>query len=387
MKTVMLREVADITAGQGAPQKEEHFNSSGVPFVRAGSLEGLINGESEGSLERITIEAAQDHRLKLFPKDTVLFAKSGMSATKDRVYKLQSPAHVVSHLAAIMPHKDLDADYLMYFLRFFRTSRLIKDPSYPSIGLSDVEKIKINKLELAQQIRAAQVLRKSEGIVERRREALRLADELLKSTFWDMFGDPVRNSKKWGMRRLKEISRKVTDGEHLNPIFTVEGKNIVMAKDVRDDGVDFSQEKFVSELDYKKFVRKCNPERNDLLLVSRGATVGRCTVINTNIPFCLMGSVILIKPGDALNSRYLQFLFKDNNFVKKVIGVSSASAQQAIYLSHLKELSIPLPDIDIQNKFSDFVQKVDGLKAKQKQSEAELQNLFNALMQQSFKGE
>lgn len=101
MTPTTLRTLATVSAGQGAP-KDNEFSESGTPFVRAGSLEALIGGKSEVELELVSDEIAKRRKLRLYPKGTVVFAKSGMSATKDRIYVLQSPAYVVSHLAIVL---------------------------------------------------------------------------------------------------------------------------------------------------------------------------------------------------------------------------------------------------------------------------------------------
>ena len=201
-----------------------------------------------------------------------------------------------------------------------------------------------------------------------------------------MFGDPILNNMKWDSKELEYLCEKVTDGEHLNPQLQKEGKHLIMAKDVLENNVDFSQNNFVSEENFQKYVKKCKPEQGDLLLVSRGATIGRCTSVKTTIPFCLMGSVILIKPKN-INVKFLEYLFRDSNFIKKVVNVSGASAQQAIYLINLKKLVVLSPHLPLQQKFASIVKEVEAMKEQQKQSKEQIGNLFNALMQKAFKGE
>nr|NJM04656.1 restriction endonuclease subunit S [Desulfobacula sp.] len=75
MKYEPLIKIAKITSGQGAPKKKSDFSEEGIPFVRAGSLEGLINGQSESDLELIKPETAKKYRLKLFPKGSILLQK------------------------------------------------------------------------------------------------------------------------------------------------------------------------------------------------------------------------------------------------------------------------------------------------------------------------
>jgi hypothetical protein len=45
-----LGEVCDISAGQGAPQGEDNYCLDGTPFIKAGNLEALVNGEGEQSV-------------------------------------------------------------------------------------------------------------------------------------------------------------------------------------------------------------------------------------------------------------------------------------------------------------------------------------------------
>ena len=84
---IRLREVAKVTAGQAAPKK---FSDEGVPFIRAGHLEELLSGSSLDSLPKVSDQVAEKNRLKLIPKGSILFAKSGMSATKNRLHSFHS---------------------------------------------------------------------------------------------------------------------------------------------------------------------------------------------------------------------------------------------------------------------------------------------------------
>src|SRR5258706_9028782 len=128
MKKVPLSTIADVSAGQGAPKQNE-FSDSGIPFVRAGSLEDLLSGKKEADLELVPDEIAKKRKLKLYPKGAILFAKSGMSATKGRIYVLQNPAYVVSHLAILTPKDNVHTEYLRLALKQFLPSVLIKDPA------------------------------------------------------------------------------------------------------------------------------------------------------------------------------------------------------------------------------------------------------------------
>ncbi len=240
---------------------------------------------------------------------------------------------------------------------------------------------------LPQQQKIANILDAADALRQNDKALLAKYDELTQALFLDMFGDPVSNEKGWEKVELGNVAKKITDGEHQNPPVLEFGKNLIMAKDVLDDKVDFTVERFVSEENYIKYTKKCNPEINDIVLVSRGATVGRCTTVKTEIPFCLMGSVILIKKGESFNSDYLCKLLINEKFSKQLVNVSSASAQQAIYISHLKKLKILLPPITLQNQFAERVALIEEQKAIAQTSLIKSEELFNSLLQKAFKGE
>ncbi len=99
LESMPISALAEVQSGGGAPQDSSAFTATGHPFVRAGSLPKLLHGASEESLEKLEPATAQEYGLSLFPTGTVLFAKSGMSATKGHVHRLRHPAYVVNHLA------------------------------------------------------------------------------------------------------------------------------------------------------------------------------------------------------------------------------------------------------------------------------------------------
>ncbi len=225
----------------------------------------------------------------------------------------------------------------------------------------------LNKLEIPvpsynEQKKIAELLHRLEGIIESRHRELDSLDELIKARFVEMFGRPALNDKRWKECSLAEVCNKITDGEHKNPEFVEEGVPMVMANNVQDYGVNFVGCRCISEEDYKKFSKKCKPEKGDVLLVSRGATIGRCCENNKDEEFALMGSVILMKRKEIITSCYLVNWLKNDDIRPLIYTTSAASAQQAIYMKDLSTKKIMLPPMDLQNQFSEFVEQVDKSK-------------------------
>lgn len=146
----------------------------------------------------------------------------------------------------------------------------------------------------------------------------------------------------WEVKKLKYIANKITDGEHIAPTFEDEGIPFLSAKDIRDKTINHDVKKFVSEKDAIKFRKRCKPELGDLLIVSRGATVGRVGLLDINKVFCLLGSVILFKPFSYYSSLYLYYILSSSKTTVQFTLSSSASAQEAIYLTDVSEVEIPI---------------------------------------------
>jgi len=162
----------------------------------------------------------------------------------------------------------------------------------------------------------------------------------------------------WVWVKPEEFSMKITDGEHFKPPTEEKGVYFLSAKDIRDDGISLDNPLFISEQTAKKALQRCDPKYGDLLIVSRGATVGRMCKVNVHERFCLLGSVILIKPAEHVLSEFLSIALKSPDSFRQLTNASGSTAQPAIYLRDLKKIAIPLPPLAEQHR---IVTKVDQL--------------------------
>ena len=203
-----LGDIASVKAGNVAPKKGL-FSERGIPFVRAGSLSRLLDGESPRSLERIDKMTADKLGMQLFPEGTILFAKSGMSCMTGNVYVLKEPCYVVSHLACVAIDNTELTLYLKHYFRWNKPNALVENPSFPSIRLGKIKDMEIRLPDARQIARWVSTLERIEGLMETHEHQLSLLDDLVKSRFVEMFGDPT-NGVAWPSKRLDEICTIVT---------------------------------------------------------------------------------------------------------------------------------------------------------------------------------
>lgn len=385
MKQTPLSQLAVVSAGQGAP-KDNEFSESGTPFVRAGSLEALLSGKNESELELVSTDTANLRKLKTYPKGTILFAKSGMSATKDRVYVLQSPAHVVSHLATLIPKDGAHGDYLRLALKRFPPSSLIKDPAYPAIGLGEIENFEIPVPEdFDDQIRIARLLGKVEGLIAQRKKHLQQLDDLLKSVFLEIFGDPVRNERGWATEPLGGIASiergRFSPRPRNDPKFFGGIYPFIQTGDITRSGGRLKQyTQTLNDLGTK--VSK-EFKVGTIVIAIVGATIGETAILE--IPTYAPDSVIGITPTakDLEDAIFIEYVLR---FWKPVLRANAPEAARAnINIETLRPLKIVMPPD--RATFSKAVVKVEVLKSAYQRTLTDLESLYGALSQQAFKGE
>ena len=359
MRAVALGDVCQVTTGQSAPQEASAFGSTGTPFVRAGSLERLCDGESEDSLELVPAEQAAKYRLKTFPKDTVVFAKSGMSAKVGRVYRLRRDCHVVSHLAAILPSNEVDPGYLHRWLQHSPPSRLIENDAYPSIKTSTLERIKIPLPALAKQRHVAAILDKADALRGKRREAIAKLDQLLHSVFLDMFGDPRVNPRGFPLRNLSDFYIDANEGTRCGPFGSALKRSDVTQSGVPLWNMDNISNAGQMQLPFRAWVSE--EKARDLasygvldgdILISRAGTVGKMCVVRAGVEKSLITTnLIRLRLGPALVPEFFVGLMTHCKGRVGRLRTGPDGAFTHMSTGVLDTLLYPHPPIDLQRSW------------------------------------
>jgi len=383
MRQVSLGEVCTVTSGQSAPQDSEAFGAEGHPFIRAGSLEALTNGGREDDCEHISDEKAQQYRMRLFPKDTILFAKSGMSAKIGRVYRLKQPAYVVSHLAAVIPGDGVDPGYLQRWFERNPPSRLIPNEAYPSIRTSAIKALEIALPGLKEQKRIAAILDKADAIRRKRQQAIQFADEFLRSVFLDMFGDPVTNPKGWDTKLLSEVGEiargKSKHRPRNDPMLLGGEYPLIQTGDVANaNHYITSYTQTYSEIGLAQ--SKMWPAGT--LCITIAANIADTAILTFDA--CFPDSVVGFTPSNLVRTEYIHMWLQ---FYQKILrDKAPESAQKNINLKILSELNVPIPEIHLQDQFVDMFNSIERVKGRMRDSTSGCTSVFQSISQRAFRG-
>jgi type I restriction enzyme S subunit len=391
-RDVLLEEIAEIKSGVGFPISMQGCESGDFPFAKVGDISNRArSGEQFISDAPNWVKNEDLSTLKFtpFPTGTIVFAKIGEAIRQNFRAVSTRPMLFDNNVMGVIPQEErVDTTYLYFYLRTLDFYHLAGKTTVPAIRKSTIEKLKIPLPPLEEQRRIAAILDKADGVRRKRKEAIRLTEELLKSTFLEMFGDPVTNPKGWEIKKLEEVTTKITDGVHSRPNYTEQGVPFISVKDITTGELKFDDCKFISEEDHKKYKKRCNPDLGDILYTKVGATYGRPALVNVKSEFSLYVSVCLIKPQrDLIFPEFLKEALATPALKRQADRSIKGIGVPDLHLNMIKDFIVPVPPIYKQKEFLEIASKIQSSKESLTSCSQESENLFNSLLQRAFRGE
>ena len=275
----------------------------------------------------------------------------------------------------------INVKYIYYFL---------ENVDLPNDGYSRHYKylkdviIAIPNLETQNKI--VEVLDKAQELIDKRKEQIEVLDALVKSRFIEMFGDPVSNPKGWRETNLGDLFVGDVDYRGKTPPKSAEGIPLISAANVKMGKVDLSNADYISEEDYKNWLKRGIPNYNDILITTE-APMGRVALYPKGL-YQLSRRVIAFEPDkERLNPYFALYTISSESWQKRLYKKVRGSTVPRILKPDILSQQIQTPPIELQNEFEKFVNQVDKLKSQMETSLKELEDNFNSLMQKAFKGE
>ncbi len=329
----------------------------------------------------------------IFDYPTILLAEDGGNFgnfERTIAYKVDGKYWVNNHAHVIKPNEEIiNFDFLLRVLEKYDVRPFINGATRQKLNKSDALLLEIPLPPLPEQQRIADILDKAEAITQKREQALVLCDEFLRATFLDMFGDPVSNTKGWEIDKLKNLTSKIGSGSTPRggkESYLDSGMTLVRSLNIHDNEFVKKGLAFISKAQADK-LSNVALEADDILLNITGASVCRCSMMdNSLLPARVNQHVCIIRPN-GIDNIFLLHLLISKNFKRKLmtLATSGGATREALTKEDIKELVIIVPPIELQQKFSNIVKKVNGIKARIQ--DAQELPLFDALSQQAFKGE
>ena len=302
-----------------------------------------------------------------------------------RVNSYPEKSSLIGTMQYIVPNDDIELNYLMYGLRSLNLGNLYRGAAIPHIYFKEYKEFELEIPSKEEQIKIAAHLDKIQSAIDNKKQQLSLLDEAVKSKFVEMFGDG--SCKQIPFSEYAEI----IDGDRgknypKSEDFSDDGYCLFLsAKNVTKNGFIFENNQFISK-EKDETLRKGKLNRGDIVITTRG-TIGNIAYFDDSIPYKNIrinsGMVIIRNKDLEFNQRF--FLEAFRNKIDEIIATQvTGAAQPQLPIHIMSKITLPYPDLALQNKFSSFVQQIDKAKSIAKQQLADLQELLDSKMQAYF---
>jgi len=370
-----LGEIATFINGRAF--KPSEWRTSGYPIIR---IQNLTSEDSKFNHYNSELEE------KYFVIDGDLLVS--WSATLGVFIWDGEKAVLNQHIfKAVVNHKIIDKMYLFYVIqtKIAEMKLRVHGSTMTHITKKDFGRIEIPVPPLPIQRKIVSILERAEKLKTLRREANEETNTIIQALFYEMFGDPVRNERKYPIKKLGDLCKIQSGGTPSRKIkeYWENGNIPWVGSTVCKDGYVGSAEEYITEEGLRNSATRWF-EANTVLIALVGATIGKTGLLtfrattNQNI-----AGIYPINLGE-LNSRYL--FYATQQLYPQFMALSNDSFKMA-NLSFIKTLEILIPPIPLQNQFASLVEKIESIKEHQTQSTEEINTLFDALMQKAFNGE
>jgi len=360
MEKVKLTDICDFQGGSQPPKEEWSFDEQ-EGYIRMLQIRDFTQGE------RVTPEYIKiSNTTKMCEANDILIARYGASIGK--ILTGLAGAYNVAIMRTIPDTSRIKKLYLYYYLKspYFQNAILNVGSRAAQAGFNkeDLSKLDIECPELIKQDKIIAVLEKLECIIEKRKIELSNLDDLIKARFVEMFGDPVANDKGWKTKPLLDMG-KCKNG--MNFHYDDSGVEIscLGVGDFKDLSVIDNTKKLsivsLNEMPSEEYLLK----DGDIVFVRSNGNkdlVGRSLAIYPgNLPTTFSGFCIRYRiHDDEITVPYLLRVLKMESMRKKMAG--RGANIQNLNQQILGTLVIPVPPIELQNQFVDFVRAIDKSK-------------------------
>lgn len=386
-----LGEIAQVTAGDPAPQRPEDFSGNGTPFVRMQDVGRF--GQTTCLVEtKDRLSPSASTRLKRFPAGSILVPKSGASIRLNHRAILGIEAHVVSHLAVIVPLSTLNTRFVYYWLCGIDLSGVAHYADLPSMKTSDLAKLEIPVPPLAEQERIVKLLDEADELRKLRAQADRRTADLIPALFHEIFdnhGDfPTTTVADISEQRDGSIRTGPFGSDLRHSEFVEEGIPVLGIDNVVENEFRWTKSRCLTPAKFEE-MRRFVVFPGDVLVTIMG-TVGRSVVAPADLPVCISTKHLCTVTVNRkrVEPRYLWALFLfDESVRRQTRTVGKGAIMEGWNSTIIKRLIIRIPPLPLQKEFAQRVVEIREMEAEQVVSCSRLDALFQSLLHRAFEGE
>lgn len=399
-KIISIKDISSDWRG-GAPFEPEDFTDQGYPVLHKGAIQRFGEILIDSKKKTFTTESfVQSHQKSIIDQSYLAvtlrdLVPSGPSIGLIADLANSSSQQYILAQGAYGFHIDRDQvnPNFLVWLSNYEPFRLYMK-SY-AVGSTQIhirtpvfQELKIPLPPIAQQRRIAEILDRADAVRRKRREAIELTEELLRSAFLEMFGDPVTNPKGWEESKVENLLVFLTSGSRgWAQYYASQGSLFLRIQNVKGGKLLLDDVAYVTPPDSAEARRTCVQEGD--VLVSITADLGRTAVIPKGLKSAYINQhlALLRLKREKVSPVYVAAFLASIGGQLQFERLNREGVKAGLNFDDIKGLKILLPPLKIQQKYEDFFIQQTYTLNRYQQSCDEAQDLFNSLLQRAFRGE
>jgi type I restriction enzyme S subunit len=390
MKMVELGKICKIVSGSTPSRNTPEFWDGDIHWFTPKDLSGLASKYVYEAPEKITKEGFRSCSTNLIPSNSLLFS-SRAPIGHLAINKLECCTN--QGFKTMIPSENLNVEYLYYAIK--RIVPQLQDmgngATFKELSKSTFEKVEIPLPPLATQQKIAAILDAADAYRQKTKTLIAKYDQLAQSLFLDMFGDTWTNPKGWKVMLVEDVSNNKKHsikagpfGSSLKKEFYVEkGYKIYGQEQVIKDDLSFG-DYYIDEKKYKE-LENCKVSEGDVL-ISLVGTYGKISVVPENFePGIINPRLMKISPNrNIIRSDFLKILLQNSGAEIQMKNQSRGGTMDIVNVGIMRKIEIPVPPIELQNKFAERAQLLEAQKQQAQASLQKAEELFNSLLYRCF---
>lgn len=387
----ILKDVARLESGHTPSRREPSYWDGGkVPWLSLKDIRGL-SGRYVVDTEDMPTQAGIDNSsARVLPKGTVAFCRT---ASVGKVAILGRDMATSQDFANWVCGPELVPEYLYEALQASggQFEKEKQGTTHKTIYMPVLERFRVLVPPLAKQRAIADVLEKANTICCRRREAIALTKELLRSTFLEMFGDPVTNSKGWPVKSLGDVSDvagglQVTTARASHPI----AMPYLRVANVYRDRLELSEVKEIRVTEAER--ARATLRHGDVLVIEGHGNpeeLGRSAVWRDEIPGCTHQNHLIRVRATAgvLDATFLSAFLNSSSGKKQMLALGkTTSGLNTISTNNVRSVEIVVPPLKRQLEYADMAERIAALGRTMQRCSASAEGLLSSLRARAFSG-
>ena len=369
-----LGEICEIVSGSTPKTSIPEYWDGDIKWITPAE----ISDESyivEDSTRHITELGVQKTGLTPFPKGTVILSSR---APIGKVAIAGCEMYCNQGFKNLICSDIIDNRYLYWFLKGNTEylNSLGRGATFKEISKKIVSEIEINVPSIEKQRAAVKILEKVSGIITIRKRELQSFDNLIKARFVEVFKQGYPEDSLLNLCNIIDYRGKT-------PEKVESGLPFITAKNIKMHKMSMEPREYISKETYDKVMVRGFPKEGDVVFTTEAPLGNVCRIPHFDTEFYI-GQRIVTLQTEKLIPAYLEYAVSTEDFKRKYMEKSSGSTVTGIRVRLLEKLTIPVPPIELQKQFADFVNQVDKSKFEVQRSLDEAQKLFDSLMQEYF---